>query len=60
MEFTLSPEIRGAMERVREIILNKPEPRGVFVQTLGCQPNEADSEKLRGMAEAMGYALKRQ
>ena len=29
--------------------------RRVFVMTLGCQQNEADSEKLLGMAEAMGY-----
>ena len=27
-----------------------------FVETFGCQQNEADSEKLRGMADAMGYA----
>ena len=29
--------------------------RGVFVMTFGCQQNEADSEKLMGMAMAMGY-----
>ena len=28
-----------------------------FVMTLGCQQNEADSEKLAGMAEAMGYEI---
>jgi len=27
-----------------------------FVTTFGCQQNEADSEKLMGMAKAMGYA----
>lgn len=26
-----------------------------FVMTFGCQQNEADSEKIRGMAELMGY-----
>ncbi len=31
------------------------EPLYVFVLTLGCQQNEADSEKLYGMAEKMGY-----
>lgn len=31
-------------------------PRRCFVQTFGCQQNEADSERLAGMAEAMGYA----
>lgn len=29
--------------------------RGVYVQTFGCQQNEADSEKLLGMAVDMGY-----
>lgn len=27
----------------------------VYVMTLGCQQNEADSEKILGMAESMGY-----
>ncbi len=26
-----------------------------FIMTFGCQQNEADSEKIRGMADAMGY-----
>ena len=29
--------------------------RGVFVLTFGCQQNEADSEKLKGLSLAMGY-----
>ncbi len=33
---------------------NGREPRA-FVTTFGCQQNEADSEKLMGMAKAMGY-----
>jgi len=28
-----------------------------FVQTFGCQQNEADSEKLAGLCEAMGYTV---
>lgn len=28
---------------------------GVYIKTFGCQQNEADSERLCGMAEAMGY-----
>ena len=32
-------------------------PRYAFALTLGCQQNEADSEKLLGMAEAMGYEI---
>ncbi len=31
--------------------------RKAFVLTLGCQQNEADSEKLSGMAEEMGYEI---
>ena len=31
--------------------------RGAFVQTFGCQQNEADSEKFAGMCEAMGYTI---
>ena len=30
-------------------------PAFVYVETFGCQQNVADSEKMRGMAEAMGY-----
>ena len=35
--------------------LDPAEQKRAFVMTFGCQQNEADSEKLRGMAEAMGY-----
>ncbi len=31
--------------------------RGCFVLTFGCQQNEADSEKIAGMAEQMGYEI---
>ena len=31
--------------------------RRAFMLTFGCQQNEADSERLAGMSEAMGYAL---
>lgn len=31
--------------------------RKAFILTLGCQQNEADSEKIAGMLEAMGYDL---
>ena len=32
--------------------------RGCFVLTFGCQQNVADSEKIAGMAEEMGYEIK--
>lgn len=31
--------------------------KGAFVMTFGCQQNEADSEKIAGMAENMGYEI---
>ena len=40
-------------DRVR--LLNNGEQKHVYVFTFGCQQNEADSEKILGMAKAMGY-----
>ena len=34
---------------------NSDRDRYVFIKTFGCQQNEADSERLYGMAEEMGY-----
>ena len=31
--------------------------KGAFVMTFGCQQNEADSERIAGMAKAMGYEI---
>ena len=31
-------------------------PRTYHVTTFGCQMNEHDSEQMRGMLEALGYA----
>ena len=31
--------------------------RGAFVLTFGCQQNEADSEKITGLCESMGYEI---
>ncbi len=31
--------------------------KGAFVMTFGCQQNEADSEKIAGMAQNMGYEI---
>lgn len=31
--------------------------KGAFIMTFGCQQNEADSEKLAGMAKEMGYEI---
>ena len=41
------------IDRVR--LLNSDSQKKVYVFTFGCQQNEADSEKILGMANAMGY-----
>ena len=43
------------MLKVKE--LNKDLALKAYILTFGCQQNEADSEKLSGMAEAMGYEI---
>ncbi len=43
------------IERVREIISGAE--KKVHVITFGCQQNEADSEKILGMAASMGYSI---
>lgn len=40
-------------EKVRT--MNSGEKKYIFIQTFGCQQNEADSERICGMALAMGY-----
>jgi len=45
------------MRRVREASQERPSPPLAYVDTYGCQQNEADSEKLRGMLAEMGYAF---
>ena len=49
------------IERVRKVneehSLASGKRRRAFVLTLGCQQNEADSEKIAGMAEEMGYEI---
>ncbi len=45
------------ISRVRASIENEGKIRYAYVRTFGCQQNEADSERLAGMAEAMGYEM---
>ena len=49
---TFHPEM--SIELVRR--LREGQEGKYYVVTLGCQQNEADSERIRGMAEAMGYS----
>lgn len=55
MHIEENAELQAAIAYVRAQNEKSTAPRGVYIQTFGCQQNEADSEKLRGMAEAMGY-----
>ncbi len=48
---------RDIMEQVAEINSRLPSPPLALVDTYGCQQNEADSEKLRGMLKMMGYSM---
>ena len=43
----------GYISQVR--LMNSDSPKKVYIFTFGCQQNEADAEKMLGMAEAMGY-----
>ena len=43
--------------RVRAFSQHRPTPPLALVDTYGCQQNEADSERIRGMLEEMGYAF---
>lgn len=51
--------IEEAIEGVREYTARRTaeaqKKPGVYIKTFGCQQNEADSERLCGIAEAMGY-----
>ena len=48
---------QGIMARVRGISAERALPPLATVITFGCQQNEADSEKLRGMLREMGYGF---
>ena len=48
---------KAYMQRVRERTQALPAPPLAMVDTYGCQQNEADSEKLRGMLAEMGYGF---
>ena len=48
-------ELQKQFDYMEKVAALSDAPKKVFVQTFGCQQNEADSEKLLGMAEKMGY-----
>ena len=50
-------EQRDYCRRVRSFSLDRPTQPLAMVDTYGCQQNEADSERIRGLLEEMGYAF---
>lgn len=46
---------RGFIARIKELNERTPGTPMAFVDTYGCQQNEADSEKIRGMLREAGY-----
>ena len=44
-------------DQVRALLDRRPGPKTAFVDTYGCQQNEADSERLRGYLDRMGYTF---
>ena len=59
-EYRILPEaeMQEQREYVEKInILNRGETKFAYVQTFGCQQNEADSEKIAGMCISMGYEI---
>ncbi len=58
MDIRENAEIRTAIEKIKrknEADAASGRAHGVYVITFGCQQNEADGEKLRGLAQEMGY-----
>lgn len=53
-QFCYIKRIKAENDKYTEIHGVRPR---AFVMTFGCQQNEADSEKISGMAEAMGYDI---
>ena len=45
------------MQRVREASQARPAQPLAYIDTYGCQQNESDSEKIRGMLAEMGYGF---
>ena len=50
----VAPQLKTAA-RVKQLVRESGEERKYFIQTFGCQQNEADSERLAGYCTMMGY-----
>ena len=50
-------EIKMLIQAIREILEKKYNNPKAFVETYGCQQNESDSERIRGMLLSVGYGF---
>ncbi len=50
----VAPQLKTAA-RVKELVRESGKEKKYFIQTFGCQQNEADSERLAGYCTMMGY-----
>ena len=48
---------REFCEKIQERLAAQPREYLAFVDTYGCQQNEADSERIRGYLKSMGYGF---
>ncbi|MCL2046173.1 MAG: MiaB/RimO family radical SAM methylthiotransferase [Oscillospiraceae bacterium] len=48
---------KAYMAKVRDAVLQRTSSPLAYIDTYGCQQNESDSERLRGMLEEMGYGF---
>ena len=48
---------KAIMQQIRAMSLSRSVTPLAYVDTYGCQQNESDSERLRGMLEEMGYSF---
>ena len=50
---------RDFCEKIAQRLSAQPRDYLAFVDTYGCQQNEADSERIRGYLKSMGYEIGR-
>lgn len=55
MQKNYAESARRYMDAVAAIVASMPRRPAYYIETFGCQQNEADSERLAGMTEAMGF-----
>ena len=57
MNINADAQVQEYIKKVNQINIQNEKRSYAFVLTFGCQQNEADSEKIRGLLLSMGYFL---